>query len=163
MKIWLHLPKVGKAEARISFHHLKKSTQGRTDHIITESLSPRPKHKRVFCVVDVALSLPLYQVRLVAQANRLWAKIPRRLDFGLYLHGGLRSTGKTQHQERLPNKRQSLQSLVLISFPFFLNHYFQRQTWRSMAMLLYQVAMMVQKWVILYPEDKREAFLQKVS
>jgi hypothetical protein len=38
---------------------------------------------------------------------------------------------------------------------------FQRSTWKSMAILLFQVAVMVEKWKILYPEE--EVISQKVK
>jgi hypothetical protein len=39
---------------------------------------------------------------------------------------------------------------------------FQRKTWRSMAMLLCSMAMMLQNWVILCPGEKKEALMDVV-
>jgi hypothetical protein len=39
---------------------------------------------------------------------------------------------------------------------------FQRKSWRSMAMLLYSMAMMLQNWVILCPKEKKDALRNTV-
>jgi hypothetical protein len=97
-----------------------------------------------------------------AVAKQLWTVLSN--IFGIQLISSFEDVGKFW----LSNKHNGILNLFTSAAVWCLwklrnDLCFQRSSWKSMPILIFQVAVMAEKWKILYPEEKKEVISQKVK
>lgn len=127
-----------------------------------DNLSKRREVEDKTCLFYIELESIQHLFFDCAVAQQMWAYLSS--ISGCLLGGSFDDIGKFW----LSNKRNGVLNIITSAALWCLwklrnDICFQRCMWRSMEMLLYRLAAMVQKWEIICPEEKKETLRLKVE